>query len=223
MRILTLFILVLQSFTIWCQDSVLVTRNFAFENGIYFSLESLKNNQPDLKWDTVSSTYFTNPTTLLAEVKELRFKENEKLLPLVNVYAVSIKGVPYINSGKSSDSEMAKFYGLKIRGALGYFSFEERKLEKVKIQAYNPINGQPFRTGYIQKEKTNKVEKILEWKSGKVIDFNQTNLIYQVKDDIPLLNSIKDLEDWEVEEKLFKCLLIYNDRHSIYVPKGSSE
>ncbi len=221
MRILTLFILVFQCFTIWSQDSVLVTRNFSFENGIYLSFESLKNNQPDYSWDTLTSTYFTNPTTLLAEVKELRFKENENLLPLKDVYAVSIKGVPYINSGLISDANMGKFYGLKIRGVLGYYSFEETEIEKVKIQAYNPLNGQPFRTGYVEKKRTNKIEKILSWKNGKVVDYNQKNLIEFVQDDIPLLNSIKDLEDWEIEEKLFKCLLIYNDRHTVYVPKRS--
>ncbi len=221
MRILTLFILVLQCCAIWCQDSVLVTKNFSFENGIYLSFESLKNNKPDHKWETLTSTYFTNPTTLLAEVKELRFKENEKLLPIKEVYAISIKGVPYINSGLTSDAKMAKFYGLKIRGVLGYYSFEEKVIDKIKIQAYNPINGQPFRTGFVEKERTKKIEKTLSWLDGKISDFNQENLMKYVQDDLPLLNSIKDLEDWEVEEKLFKCLLIYNDRHAIYVPKRS--
>jgi len=221
MRILTFLILVFQCCTIWCQDSVLVTRNFLFENGVYFSFESLKNNQPDLEWDTLTSTYFTNPTTLIAEVQELRFKENEEQLPLQKVYAISINGIPYLNSGKTNDSEMAKFYGLKIRGVLGYYSFEKIEIEKVKIQAFNPLNGEPFRTGYVEKERVKKIEKILSWETGKISEFDQKNLTRLVQDDIPLLNSIKDLQDWEVEEKLFKCLLIYNDRHSIYVPKRS--
>lgn len=221
MRLLTLFIFGFWCFSAFGQDSVLVTKNFYFENGIYESFNALKNNKPTYSWDDVTSTYFTNPKTLLAEVQSLVLKESDSDLSFEKVYAVCIKGIPYLKLDRLEDDEMAKFAGLKVRGTLGYHSYTISKVEKVKIQAYNPLNGQPFRTGYFNKEKTEKIEKVLNWADGKIYDFNQSNLINLIKNDVPLLNSIEDLEEWEVEEKLFKCLLIYNDRHSIYVPKRS--
>ena len=81
------------------------------------------------------------------------------------------------------------------------------------------MNGQPFRTGFVEKEKEKTIEKIFKWTDGSTLDFNQKNMLALVAEDVPLANSIEELRDFEVKEKLFKCLLIYNDRHSIFVPR----
>jgi len=221
MRLATIILISFWSTFIFGQDSVLLTKNFTFEDGIYFSFNALQNNQPDHKWEEVTATYFTNPTTLLAEVQEIKFNESESLLSFKKVYAICINGIPYLKLKNQEESFMTKFAGLKVRGVLGYFSYSISKMEKIKIQAYNPLNGQPFRTGFVEKEKSLKIEKVLSWQDGNVHDFDQASMKKLVSDDKPLLTSIKELKDWELEEKLFKCLLIYNDRHSIYVPKRS--
>ena len=200
----------------FAQDSVLVTKSFLFEDGLYASLEALKSNEPTQKWETIISSYFVNPRTNTTQVQDLIDKETGDLIVLESIFALCIDGTPYINLSKQPDEKMTTFAGLKVRGKLNYFSFEKLEEEKVKIQAFNPKNGMPFRTGYVSKEKVIKIEKMMHWESGDIVDFSKENLLKWIEEDQPLHKSVSELRDWEVDEKLFRCLMIYNDRHDVF-------
>lgn len=208
-------------FWFWCtasfaQDSVLVTKSFLFEDGLYATFEELKANQPTQKWEDILSSYFVNPRTSTTQVQQLIDIGTGNIIDLDKIYALCIDGTPYVYVKDQPHEKMITFAGLKIRGILNYFSFEKVEEQDVKIQAYNPKNGLPFRTGFVKKEKVVKVEKILHWDSGEVVDFSKENLMSWIQDDQPLYKSVEELRDWEVEEKLFRCLLIYNDRHDVF-------
>ena len=197
----------------------MVTKSFEFEDGIYLNLSELKNNQPGLDWSEVTATYFTNPISLNAEVENFKNKSTNTSLEMDKVFAFCKNGIPYINLNFVEKNGMNQFAGLQVRGSLGYYSIRKKEVEKIKIQAYNPLNGQPFRTGFVEKEKESTKEMIFKWEDGTTLDFNQKNMLELVAHDAPLLESIKELREWEIKEKLFKCLLIHNDRHSIFVPR----
>lgn len=222
MRKIILFILMVPCLSVLSQDSVLVTKNFYFEDGLYADFEDLKNNQPTMLWEEVTASYFSNPRSLTTQVTELISKESEEEINSQNFFAVCIDGTPYIRLDESVFNKKGIFAGLKVRGKVGYFSYEKTAIEKVKIQAYNPTNGKPFRSGFIEKEKTNLFEKILIWETGEIVGFNQKNLMKYIKNDKPLYSSVEELRDWEIKEKLFKCLLIYNDRHNVYTKRKES-
>jgi len=222
MRKIILFILLVSCFSARSQDSILVTKNFHFEDGLYANFDALKNNQPTMLWEEVTATYFSNPRSLTTQVSELILKETESEIDPQKFFAVCIDGMPYIGLKESIFDKKGIFAGLKVRGEIGYFSYEKTAMEKVKIQAYNPANGKPFRTGFVEKEKTNLFEKILIWNTGEQVNFTQKNLLRFIKNDKPLSTSVEELREWEIEEKLFKCLLIYNDRHSVYTKRNES-
>jgi len=47
------------------------------------------------------------------------------------------------------------------------------------------------------------------------MDYSYENMEILIKDDPTLLRALYQIEDYELEEKMFKCLLIYNDRHVV--------
>ncbi len=203
------------------QDSVLVTKNFKFADGVYFDFENLKRNQPDIKWKDLEAIYITNPKTFLTQVEYLLVRNTGQLIDLQSLWGVVIEGIPYVRLEKEAlNRPLVSFAGLRVRGKIFYFNYETEVGEKVAIQAINPANGKPFRTGYVEKEKSILMEKMLHWDNGEVQDFSKENFLKWIENDKGLYKSVQEIERKEVQEKLFKSVLIYNDRHPVFIRSG---
>jgi hypothetical protein len=61
------------------------------------------------------------------------------------------------------------------------------------------------------------IEKVLDFENGDLSIFNIKNVRKLIADDVKLTNTFKDLTDAEAEAKLFKMVLIYNDRNKVYI------
>ena len=83
------------------------------------------------------------------------------------------------------------------------------------MAAYNPLTGRPFRTGKVLREKEILVERMLSFETGQLADFNLENFKTWIADDSTLLKSFLELTPAEQQEKLFKTLLIYDDRNLV--------
>jgi hypothetical protein len=87
------------------------------------------------------------------------------------------------------------------------------------MYVHNPYTGE--RVG--KKTVTNRdlvfIQKILHFQTGESIDFNYDNLKSWTSDDKGLHKSLIDMKTEERETKLFKTLLIYNDRNPVYPTK----
>ncbi len=200
------------------QDSVLVTKNFKFEDGIYLTFQAFQNNSPDYSWNEVNSQVFINGESFISKTENFVLK-NGTQLPFLNVWGFSYNGIPYIRV--RNEAAFATFSALRVRGKLCYFSFEDRVSEWVEISAYNPVNGRPFRTGKVEKIVEVVKEKMLYFETGEIQDFNHTNFLLAIKDlDPPLWNTLADMGPEEVKDKLFKSLLIFDDRHEVYIKKS---
>lgn len=70
----------------------------------------------------------------------------------------------------------------------------------------------------IEREMDIKVEKMLHFQTGETADFTVGNFRKWILDDPRLIQSINELTPNEAQEKLFKCLLIYDDRNEVFVP-----
>lgn len=214
MRKLLILITVLSTIGLQAQDSVLVTKNFKFDDGIYLSFESFQNNKPDYKWDEVVSEVFINGDSFLSKTEKFQLKKGGEI-PLTGIWGFSYSGIPYIRV--FNEAAFATFTALRVRGKLCYFTYQENVTEWVEISAYNPANGRPFRTGKVQKTEEVKREKMLFFETGKTEDFNVENFLKVVKEiDPPLWNALADLNEIEAKEKLFKSLLIFDDRHEVH-------
>jgi hypothetical protein len=202
------------------QDSILLTKNFQFQDGIYLSLEEFQTNQPTFGWDEVSASIFTNPQTMLTQISTISLPDGSEDLPLDahKIYALSIEGVPSIQVASAEiQKNLATFAALKVRGKICYFGFPTIQKKEIAMQAFNPKNGRPFRTSTIEREEEVFVEKMMNFATGEILPFEVNNFLKWIKEDADLVKTISELNPAQQKEKLFKCLLIFDDRNHLYL------
>lgn len=219
MRIAFYFIIItIKSCSLFAQnDSILLTKNFKFKDGIYLNLEDFQKNQPNYTWNEVVANLATSDEGFITQVESIKTKE--QLLDLEQVWGICLGGLPYIRLPKGEITDAATvFAGLRLRGKLCYFSYNMDITEFQIVKAYNPLNGRPFRQGRVPVKKTVEYQFLLNFTDGTVAEFNKENLLKWIENDRQLWNTVQDFSDQEVQEKLFKCLLIYVDRNPIYLP-----
>lgn len=196
-----------------------LSMSYKFKDGIYLSYESWKNDMPDYEWEEVNTRLASNPKTFIAQVEYIYLKEDKEALLIEKVWGICLAGVPYIRLDASETAYSATaFAGLKARGKINYFSYRKEIEEKVVIKAYNPLTRKPFRKGEVPTIKEVVIEKMFLFDDGKVVDFNYVNLLLWIEDDAQLKESVFELSPQEIDEKLYKCLLIYNDRNKVNIP-----
>lgn len=201
-------------------DSVLVSKNFQFREGIFLSYQSFRSNAPDLAWEEVEATLFTNPQTYITHISEVRIEEGEGgVVDPDSIWGICLQGIPYIRLERDwIQKELATFAPLELRGKICYFDFNRKDTVQVKMTAYNPVNGLPFRQAMVGKEVEVNCARILNFETGEVADFTRDNLLRWIADDPALMQAALELREDELESKLFKILLIYVDRNGVYIP-----
>ena len=85
------------------------------------------------------------------------------------------------------------------------------------ITAYIPQTGEPYITKKVPKEETVVREKLIYYETGEIVDLSLNSFKKLISDDKELVATVNDLKTNELKEKLFKCVLIYNDRNPVYL------
>jgi hypothetical protein len=204
--------------SVFGQDSVLLTKNFLFADGLYFNLEQLRQNQPAYPLSALELHSFTNPQSSLTQLDSVVLKANNKPLQLDSILAICLDGVPSLRVPKAEiNRELPNFAALKLRGKICYFTYPDYRKKQVKVAAYNPMTGLPYRHGVVEREQEVFVEKMLHFQTGVFADFSVENLLSWIQDDPLLIETLTELPKSEQQEKLFKCLLIYVDRNPAFI------
>ncbi len=204
--------------SVFGQDTVLLTKNFRFANGIYFSLAELQANKPGLPLDSMKLDVITNPQTSLTQLNAIFLKKYAHSFPVDSIWAICLDGVPSIRVPKDEiNKSLPNFAALKLRGKICYFTYPDYRQKTIQVAAYNPHTGRPFRHGHVVRDEEVIVEKILRFETGEVADFKAENLLTWINDDPILAETITELPKAEQQEKLFKSLLIYVDRNPTYL------
>ena len=146
--------------------------------------------------------------------------EGEKKLE--NIWGFCLEGIPYINLNLE-DSLLEKFAGLRVRGKICYYTFDEEQPRTASISAYNPFTQKPFRTSEVAVTEKVRHEMMIRLEDGAIERFKVENFKHWISDDTQLTATLTDLAKEEVAEKLFKCLLIYNDRNEVLVNKTTTK
>jgi hypothetical protein len=195
-----------------------ITKNFKFQNGVYKTLEEWQRNRPTWVWDSLDAGVLTNPQTFLTQVEHLTVLKTGKTIVPDSIWGVVLDGIPYLRLPKQSvQKPLTAFAGMQLRGKICYFSYETVQTVRVPITAYNPLNGLPFISKIIENERIVIHEKIFLFETGAVQDLTPDNFKSWVTDDKDLITAVSALKGDALNERLFKCLLIYDDRHPIYV------
>lgn len=204
--------------SVFGQDSILLTKNFRFANGIYFSLAELQANKPGLPLDSIKLDFITNPQTSLTQLNAVFLKKHAPSFPVDSIWAICTDGVPSIRVPKTEiNKSMPNFAALKLRGKICYFTYPDYRQKTIQVAAYNPHTGRPFRRGNVVRDEEVIVEKMLRFETGEVADFHVEKLLSWINDDPVLVETITELPKAEQQDKLFKSLLIYVDRNPVYL------
>lgn len=202
------------------QDSTVVTKNFRFADGVYRSFDELRANDPAWPIEEVEIRSFTNPQTFLTQVEGISRNVNGHAVPLDSVWGICLDGIPFVRLPQGEvQKRLPAFAPLKVRGKICYFTYPDWRLKLVPITAYNPYTGRPFLRGKVEREEMVVLEKMLHFETGEVADFSMENFLNWIQDDPVLVETVTSLQPEEMEEKLFKCLLIYDDRNLTYLEK----
>ena len=207
------------------QEPVAVTKNFAFADGVYLSFAEFQENRPSYRWTDLKSSLFTNPQTFLTQIEFLKLKEEgNRPVPLDSVWGLCLGGIPYVRLPQGAvDKELPTFAVLQVRGKICYFVFSRPELRRIPMSAYNPLTGRPFRSGLVDRWEEVEHPMMLHFQTGEVARLTVDNFLQWIDDDERLQETVRELEAGEAQEKLFKCLLIYDDRNPVFVPASDNQ
>ena len=200
-------------------DTALVDVNFKFTDGLYSDVTSLRANRPDQLFNTLAGNLILKEEEYLLKVETLH-PQGRPDLPIVldEIAFIVVNGLPYVQAYQDSARQYTVYSGLRVRGKLCYFAFAQNQPDTILIKAYNPVTGRPFRQSNVVRDREEVVEKVLNLQNGEIVDYNIDNLLVLFAEDPALVKSLSNLSPEEAEERLQKVLLIYDDRHPIYLP-----
>ena len=200
------------------QKPTVITKNFKFNNGVYATYADWQRNQPTMPLDSIETNLAVNPKTFFMQMEFAKHKKTHRPIVLDSIWGIVIDGIPYIRLPRNELEKSAYcFAGLVLRGRLCYFNYETIKHSQVPITAYIPQTGEPYITKKVPKEETVVREKLIYYETGEIVDLSLNSFKKLISDDKELVATVNDLKTNELKEKLFKCVLIYNDRNPVYL------
>jgi hypothetical protein len=206
------------------QDSAMLDKRFEFRDGVYLTFEELQNNTPAYSWKELDTKLASSSSGASAQAEYIIVRASGDTLSKEGLWGISLNGLPYIClQDQGAGSTAMRFASLKVRGRLCLFTFETEKKEWVEIAAYNPLTGKPFRKGKVSKEVQVTHEFLLDFTTGEIQPFKKNNLLQLIKEDHQLWRTVNELSEDEADDKLYRCLLIYDDRNPIYLPLNNND
>ena len=196
----------------------LVTKNMLFKDGIYHTFQVWQKNQPDTKMSDLTMNYFLNPINNLLEIDTIAGRKTHEKINPDSLWCVVLSGVTYVAVPKKEISKsLSTFAALTSTGNFCYFQYQIKETVRVPITAYAPQTGEPFMTKDVTRTQTVWRQKLMAFDSGEIYDFDVSTVKQLVADDDGLSASLNALKPTETVNKLFKCLMIYNDRHPVFL------
>ncbi|MEM9835597.1 MAG: hypothetical protein AAF828_03795 [Bacteroidota bacterium] len=183
-----------------------------FAEGIYLTHRSFIIGEPDLRWDEIEGEMVQLPEAYRIQIAGLRDKKSGVL---ESVYAVSLDGYPYLFAKADPQRNYHEFAGLRLSGRYRYYEYTDEVKDRKMMYAYNPINGQPFRSAEVEVKKAVLEQRVVDLATGKTWPFSIDGVGDIVSTDNDLLRAVNalDINDRELFNKLMQALRLYNDRY----------
>lgn len=196
---------------------LLAQKKNKFEDGVYTSYQDLKANKPsfplyripdfDYKLDSEQNLLFLSD-------KSINQLSNTEIKSLDSIWGLCIKGISYIKVSPEGSSA-TYFVRFHILGSISYFYYPIIEDKEVEMYVYNPYLGAKVGRKTIVNKERKVIQKIMLFETGLIKASTIDNFKDWVKDDERLMNTLKDMTLEEQNEKLFKMIQIYNDRHPL--------
>lgn len=204
------------------QDSLPLNKDFQFTDGLYENVAQLRSNQPAVQLATLGGSLVFMENNMLLKIETLHPKGYpEEPYNLKAVEVIAYQGLPFFRVDEDSLRGFTVYAGLRVRGRLSYYSYEEIYTDSVLISAYNPATGKPFRQQQVSRDQVVEMRKVVDLSTGERFDFELENMYHLLADDPSLIKTLKSMPEEEAQEKIERFLLIYDDRNPLYLPKIS--
>ena len=217
-----LFMLVVAAGTfgnLWAQS--VFDADYRLPEGIYLSHAALLANEPDLSWDAIEGEMVQMPETFRVQISGYRYKDAELDKDIVP-YAISLDGEPYLFRRKNTARNFYDFIGLRIVGTISVMTYDTTVQTRHLMRAYNPVNGQPFREAYVEREKTLPLTKTWHLPTGQIAPLTRQNLLPLIADDADLTEALTDLPE-PTDDLLIRAVKLFDDRVKTTLPLTTPE
>ena len=207
------------TFSLFSQDSVQVVNAFKFKDGIYLDINDLKNNTPSYSWAELNASAHLNREKQIIRLEYVNARDSSAIGIEKDIWGICVEGVPYVKI-VDTVKQMTIFPALRIRGKLCYFYYDSYRTKEVPMTIYDPNTGQAIWQEVIENKEPVIIEKMMNFETGTIADMDVSIFKNWVQNDQQLTNTINDLSAIEAREKLYKMLLIYNDRNPYFLIIG---
>lgn len=190
-----------------------------FEDGVYQSHQDLKKNKPSFHlYDLPSFGYQMDreDNLLFLSEKTLQQLSSSKIKNLDNIWGLCIKGVPYMKVYPSGKEGAVYFVKYHILGRICYLYYPSIEDKAVEMPIYNPYSGKRVGGRTVTNRERKLVKQLMLFETGELLPYSLENFKLWAKDDERLMKSIERLSEEEAQDKLFKSIKIYNERHPIF-------
>ncbi len=208
-----LLLFIFTSLQLSAQELLQYAAGFEFREGVYLTFEQFKNNNPIPK-NSIISKFDKSDTEFLPSVldeKTFSYKDandSVQTLSTENVWGFSRNGNILI----SIDGDYNR---IAVLGSLSHF------VATITVY-YNSMNS-PFMNPYYgpgtMPTPTQEMRQMmLDFKTGKTMDFTQENLENILQRDQRLFEEFNALKKSQKKDMLFLYLRKYNEKHPIFFP-----
>jgi hypothetical protein len=193
-----------------------VPKVFSFADGVYLSHAALLANQPDTDWGQVAGemVQLTGDYRLL--IDGFGYKDGVDRRP----YAVSLNGRPFFFVRADEKRNYHEFAAPRIWGRYLTVQYDSLQQNRYLMRAYNPTNGLPFRQGYVERENWNRVERLIDLRTGEGTDLDYAAVLAAVDSEQDLKRALQR-DPAAGREKLLRALSVYNQRYPMPLPYQS--
>ena len=208
-RFLILLFLVLNLTYQAQSDSVMVTEQIGFKEGIYLTHQDFRKNNPITKEQI--------KTKLDKEQLDFYFKvaSNEKLEYTIGnaTYTIATKTIWGLEQNKTLFVNFnGAFFRVPVFGAISYFAGVV-EVTGYYTGVYDPM----FGMGGNRTVKTKELnEFIMNYYIGKVLSFNMTDLDAMLSNDADVYKQFKSLSRRKRKKQATRFIRMYNQNHPVY-------
>lgn len=203
---------IIHSFCFAQQKAVQYTKDFEFRNGLYISFLDFRNNNPVIASKIISdynksSREFFDKVLSKNTFTYTDSTGKEQTLKTDDIWGYCSNGIIYISHGTD-------FNRVTIIGSICHFV----ATVPMKIGVSDPFNyNDPF---YNPPQYTYVSEQfVLDYESGKVLEFNVSNMEALLSRDEALYKEFSALKKKQKRDSIFLYLRKYNEKHPIFFPE----
>ncbi|WP_420460264.1 hypothetical protein [Neolewinella sp.] len=187
--------------------------DFRFADGVYLSNASLLANRPDVFWEGIVGEMVQLPDDYRVQVDNFGYRDRDYVPP----YAIALHGLPYFFVREDGKRGFHEFAGLRSVGRYATLQYDTLIHSRQLMKAYNPVNGQVFRQGYVERDRQRRLYRILDSATGKRLSFDHPTVMRLVAREEDLVAALERTPPDDTA-KLLRALELYNERHPLLLP-----